>query len=601
MTKTTTIETAHPATGQGASRAGAAPHVLRGYAFVADGERGALVGPEGDYAWMCFPSWESPSVFGGLVGGTGHYIVEPAERWRVWGGYYEERSLIWRGRWTFGESVVECREALARPASTDRVVVLRRIRAVRGPARMRARLDLHAGYGVHPMTGLHLDGGIWSARSGPVHARWAGAAGATATGDGLVLMLDLREGQSHDLVLELADHRCDLPLSPGELWTATEADWHARVPDCADTLAPRDAQLAYAVMAGLTSARGGMAAAATASLPERLGEDRDYDYRYAWVRDQCYAGQAVAAHGAQPDLLDNAVRFVAERLLADGDRLRPASTVAGGPIPPERPGPLPGYPGSAFVTGNRVRDQFQLDSFGEALLLFATAARADRLPDDAARAARTAVDVVARHWERPDAGIWETQPRRWTHSRLICVAGLRAAAACLAAPAETRRWLALAESIITETTRTALDPAGYWRRAPDDGRVDAALIIPPVRGALPADDPRTVATVETVRDRLARDGFVYRYRVDDRPLGDAEGAFMLCGFFLALAEHHQGDPARAIRRFERVRSGCGTTGLFSEEYDTRQRQLRANLPQAFVHALFLESATRFTRPPPRSS
>lgn len=579
------------------------PHALREYALVADGERGALIGPGGDVAWMCFPSWESPAVFSGLVGGLGHYTVEPEERWRVWGGYYEERSLIWHSRWVFDGSVVECREALARPASRDRAVLLRQIRAVRGPVRTKVRLDLRAAFGARPLTRIRSEDGVWTGRSGPVHVRWFGAADATTAGedDGLLLIVDLDEGQTHDLVLDVAAARRDEPLRAGELWAATEADWHARVPVCADTLAPRDAQLAYAVLTGLTSGSGGMVAAVTTSLPERLGDDRDYDYRYAWIRDQCYAGQAVAAHGAQPDLLDAAVRFTAERVLADGDRLRPASTVGGGRVPAERPSALPGYPGSRFVTGNRVRDQFQLDAFGEVLLLFATAARAGRLPDEAARAARTAAAVIAEHWRRPDAGIWETEQRRWTHSRLICVAGLRGAASAIATSAEAGRWRALAESILAETTRTCLDPAGHWRRAPDDARVDASLLIPPVRGALAPDDPRTVATLEAVRDRLVRDEFVYRYRVDDRPLGDAEGAFMLCGFFLALAEHHHGEEARAVRRFERIRSGCGTTGLFTEEYDTGQRQLRANLPQAFVHALFLEAATGLSRPIPVSS
>jgi GH15 family glucan-1,4-alpha-glucosidase len=378
------------------------------------------------------------------------------------------------------------------------------------------------------------------------------------------------------------------------LWAATEADWHARVPTCDDTLAPRDAQLAYAVLTGLTSSRGGMVAAATTSLPERLGEDRNYDYRYAWIRDQCYAGQAIAAHAAQPWLLDTAVQFVAERIIADGDHLAPASTVAGDPVPAEEPLDLPGYPGSRLVTGNEITNQFQLDTYGEALHLFAAAARADRLPEDAARATRTAVAAIAAHWRRPEAGIWETEPRLWTHSRLSCVGGLRGAAAAIATTRETRRWLSLAETILAETTRTGLDPSGYWRRAPDDDREDAALLLPPVRGALSATDPRTTATLETIKDRLVRDGFVYRYRVDERPLGEAEGAFMLCGFFLALAEHHQGNAAEALRCFERIRSGCSTTGLFSEEYDVRQRQLRANLPQAFVHALLLETATRLT-------
>ncbi|POM24575.1 Trehalase [Actinomadura rubteroloni] len=356
-----------------------------------------------------------------------------------------------------------------------------------------------------------------------------------------------------------------------------------------NTAAPADCRLAYAVLHGLTAASGGMAAAVTTSLPERSGAGRNYDYRYAWIRDQCYAGEAVAAHGARLELLDSAVAFVSARVLADGDRLRPAYTVHGGPVPDERRVGLPGYPGSDVVVGNRVNRQFQLDAVGEALHLFATAASAGRLTEDAASAARVAADVIARRWERPDAGVWETEDRLWTHSRLACVAGLRAAAASLATPAEADGWRSLADAILDRTAATGLTRRGYWRRAPGDDRVDAALLVPMIRDALSAG---TDATLREIRDGLTEDGFVYRYRVGDRPLGEAEGAFMLCGFLLALAEHRAGDTAAARARFERVRSGCGTTGLFTEEYDVRQRQLRANLPQAFVHALLLETAAR---------
>ncbi|HEY7487277.1 MAG TPA: glycoside hydrolase family 15 protein [Streptosporangiaceae bacterium] len=571
------------------------PHVLREYSVTADGERGVVIGPQGDYAWMCFPSWDSPTVFGGLVGGAGFYTVQPEEEWRVWGGYYEERALIWRSRWVVGQSIVECREALARPAQRDRAVLLRRIRAVDGPARLRLHLDVRAGFGTHPMTDLHAEHGVWTGRSGPVVFRWLGAAAATVDA-GLLLTVDLAAGETHDLVLELATRPRDEPLEPDELWAATETDWRARVPACNDTLAPRDAQLAYAVLTGLTSGRGGMVAAATTSLPERLGADRNYDYRYVWVRDQCYAGLAVAVHAAQPELLDSSVRFVADRVLADGDHLAPATTVAGDPVPAEERLDLPGYPGSRVVIGNDIKSQFQLDTYGEALQLFAAAARADRLPDEAARAARTAVAAIGEHWHRPDTGIWEIGREHWTHSRLACVGGLRAAAAAIATHREAARWHALADSILAATTRAALHPSGYWRRAPGDDRVDASLLIPPVRGALPAHDPRTTATLEAVRNQLVEDGFVYRYQIDERPLGDAEGAFMLCGFFLALAEHYQGNVVQAVRGFERIRSGCSTTGLFTEEYDVHQRQLRANLPQAFVHALLLETATRLATP-----
>src|SRR5205823_3083747 len=150
----------------------------------------------------------------------------------------------------------------------------------------------------------------------------------------------------------------------------------------------RDARHAYAVLRGLTSAAGGMVAAATTSLPERAAQGRNYDYRYVWIRDQCYAGVAVGADGPHP-LLDNAVRFVAERLLEDSSQLRPAYTTTGQPVPDQRPLMLPGYPGGTDIIGNHVNTQFQLDTFGEALLLFATAARHDHLGSEHYPAIRT--------------------------------------------------------------------------------------------------------------------------------------------------------------------------------------------------------------------
>jgi GH15 family glucan-1,4-alpha-glucosidase len=334
-----------------------------------------------------------------------------------------------------------------------------------------------------------------------------------------------------------------------------------------------------------------MVAAATMSLPERADTGRNYDYRYAWIRDQAYAGIAAASAGAY-DLLDAAAGFVSARLLDDGPGLKPAYTVAGGPVPSEQTLDLAGYPGGSDKTGNWVNQQFQLDAFGEALQLLATAARLDRLTRDGWQAARAAADAIAKRWPEPDAGIWELGDHPWTHSRLACVAGLRAIAALSPADTGFGDCAALADTILAETARTAAHPDGYWQRSPDDPRPDAALLLPPVRGALPASDPRTLATLRAVRDELAREEYVYRFRHDQRPLGDAEGAFLLCGFIMALAEHQQGDELSAIRYFERNRAACGPPGLLAEEYDVVQRQLRGNLPQAFVHALLLECATQ---------
>jgi GH15 family glucan-1,4-alpha-glucosidase len=337
-----------------------------------------------------------------------------------------------------------------------------------------------------------------------------------------------------------------------------------------------------------------MVAAATMSLPERFRQGRNYDYRYVWVRDQCYAGRAAAKAGVE-GLLDDAVGFVAARLLEHGPDLRPAYTTIGGRVPDERRLELAGYPGGMDVVGNWVNSQFQLDAFGEALLLIAEAAARGRIDSDGWRAAEVAAGAIESRWGEPDAGIWELEPDEWTHSRLICAAGLRALAACTPGREPPARWLALADAITADSSARALHPSGRWQRSPRDERLDAALLLPALRGAIPPADPRSRATVEAVSRELTEDGYAYRYRPDERPLGEAEGAFLLCGFILSLAYAQQGKPVAAARWFERNRAACGPPGLLSEEFDVAQRQLRGNLPQAFVHALLLECAVELAQ------
>ncbi|WAP53729.1 glycoside hydrolase family 15 protein [Streptomyces sp. S465] len=571
------------------------PWTLREYAFLGDGERGALVGPRGEMAWLCAPRWHSDAVFSTLIGGPGEYLLGPEDHWNVWGGFYEEGTLIHVGRWVTGDGVIECREALAVPAAPDRLVLLRRIRAVRGDAHVRLRLDVRPGFGAHTMTGMRQERGIWSAHGGGLHLRLVGAADATPGRPGVLEARPVvTAGHTHDLVLEIGTGAGTEELDPKRLWEATERHWAGAVPDCSELAAPRDARHAYAILRGLTSSSGAMVAAATTSLPERAESGRNYDYRFAWIRDQCYAGLAVAAHGPHP-LLDAGVGFVTERLLADGGDLRPAYTVDGDTVAEERSLPLPGYPGGTDRVGNRAGRQFQLDSFGEILQLYAAAARLDRLEGDARRALDVAAAAVERDWTRPDAGLWELENHWWTHSRLCAVAGLRAAAREVRDRAAARHWDGLAEAILRETRRRCLSPRGHWCRAEDDAGPEAALLLPLARGCLPPDDPSGPRTRRFIEARLSQDGYLYRFGHGDQRLGEAEGAFLLCGFMMALAAHHQRDTLSAFRWFERTRAACGPPGLFAEEYDVRQRQLRGNLPQAFVHAQLLEAAVRLMR------
>ncbi|MGI5347550.1 glycoside hydrolase family 15 protein [Streptomyces sp. CA-250714] len=585
---------------------GMEPWALREYAFLGDGERGALISPRGELVWLCAPRWDSDAVFSQLIGGAGHYTVRPADNWQVSGGFYENGTLVRVSRWVTSQAVLITREALALPSDPERLVLLRQVSVERAPssgAGVRLVLDPRPGFGHSAPGGWQRSeqwagpddaAPVWTASGGGLRVRWCGAPEAGPDADGALRgAFTLREGERRDLVLEIATERAASTgsLEPRGLWEETRRRWRQTVPDCDSLLAPRDARQAYAVLHGLTSGAGGMVAAATTSLPEHAGEGRNYDYRYAWLRDQSYAGIAVAAHGPHP-LLDSACDFVTARVLEDGDALRPAYTVTGEPVPAGRSLGLPGYPGGSDRVGNQAGRQFQLDTFGEVLQLYAAAARHGHLENrDVRRAADVAVTAVERNWQRPEAGLWELEERWWTHSRLSVVTGLRALAAQLPGRAAERP-RALAEAVLAETRARCLRPDGAWARAADDPKVDAGLLLPLARGCLAGDDPSTARTVAAVERELAEDGYVYRFRHDGRPLAEAEGAFLLCGFMMSLVSHHLGDRPAAYRWFERNRAAYGPPALYAEEFDVEQRQLRGNLPQAFVHALLLENAVR---------
>lgn len=573
------------------------PHVLREYALLADGRRGALVGPRGDICWMCAPSWESDAVFSSLIGGVGSYRVMPTGRF-VWGGQYEIGSLIWRSSWVTERGVATCREALAYPGDPHRAVILRRVEPPPAPVTFQVRWHAAAGFGTRPIEQLRRVGpGVWTARSGPLYLRILGAPELRADGAGepggvLSGELHLSAGEGRDLVMEISDEALPEALPDAKaLWRATETAWRRAVPHVEGTLADRDATHARAVIRGMTDPGGGMVAAATMSLPERAEQGRNYDYRYVWIRDQAIAGQAAAAVGAD-DLLSDAVAFATERVASDGPSLAPAYTLAGSAIPGERTVDLAGYPGGYDIAGNHVAHQFQLDVFGEVLLLLAAAHRSGLVNGETGRAADTVAAAIAARWGEPDAGIWELAPRKWTHSRLICAAGLRALAASGAPRDRVAQWRSLADRIVADTERLGAGPDGRWQRSDNDSRVDAALLLPLIHDPTPAGRLRMSATIRAIERDLVDDFYVYRFRHGDGALADAEGAFLLCGFTMAMAKHRMGDRIAAARYFERNRAACGPPGLFSEEFDVGQRQMRGNLPQTFVHAMLMECAAR---------
>jgi GH15 family glucan-1,4-alpha-glucosidase len=568
------------------------PAVLREHSLIADGERGAVIGPHGNIVWMCLPRWHDEPVFAALIGGLGHYTVTPSDSWNVWGGSYLPGSLIWCGRWVTTHSIIECEDSLSYPGDRDAAVILRRIRTMSGPAQVTVSCQLSSGFDSHLLSEAQKADGVWTGQVDDVRMRWQGAHDAELDTDGcLRFELELEQGEEHTLALELSrSPLSETPVDAAELLESTYRSWDRTVAEVDRPGTNGDILQSYAVLAGLTSQDNGMVAAATMSLPERPKAHRDYDYRYAWIRDQCYAGQAVARLGPNP-LLEAALTFVSDRINEHGTDLRPAYRVDGGDLPDEHRVGLLGYPGGTNIAGNWVNDQFQLDTPGEALNLFAKAAELDRMNDRRWQAVTTCVRIIEERWQHPDAGVWELEDGQWTHSRLACVSGLRSIARHTTG-GEAARWQALAEEILADISAGGTDAEGVWQQLPDRAGTDAAILLPLVRGALPVDDPRTVATLRAVQRDLNRDGHIFRFRHGGRRLGDAEGSFTVCGFITALAAADQGDLPGAIHFFERARSAKTSSGLFTEEFDVRSHQLRGNLPQAFVHALFIETAMR---------
>ena len=513
------------------------PHTLRDYAILADGCRGALIGPRGDISWMCAPGWDSPAVLSHLVGGDGLYALTPTDTF-VWGGSYEPGSLIWRSRWVTHSCVIESREALAFPGDPHRLVLLRRIEAGQQPAEVAAVLRLSGDFGQTPMTRPQLDdSGCWTSRVGSLYLRWSGAPEARWEDHALRAEFRIDPGRHHDLVLEVSDRPLPDPDPPEMAWSATENAWQQAIPDLGRTAAPRDAAHAYAILKGLTTPGGGMVAAATLGLPERAEAGKNYDYRYSWIRDQTYAGLACAVDEPYP-LLDDALAFTTARLLEHGDQIAPGYRTDGNNIPGEDTLDLPGYPGGSDVVGNWVRGQFQLDSIGEMLQLLAAGARFDRLNLDNVKAIDVAIGTIEKRWTEPEAGIWELDPAWWTQSRLSAVAGLRAISGHLGGR-QAGTTSGLADTILAETSRRCLADDGSWKRSPAHSGVDASLLLPAVRGGLAADDPRTLATLARVEADLVQDFHVYRY--PRRPSAPRPSR----GFLHALRLHAQPRPPPA--------------------------------------------------------
>ena len=347
---------------------------------------------------------------------------------------------------------------------------------------------------------------------------------------------------------------------------------------------------------------GAVVAAATTSLPERLGGPRNWDYRYCWLRDATFSLDALIRAGYAEEAA--AWRDWLLRVAA-GD---PAQLqIVYGPAGERRLTELQldwldGYEGSRPVRiGNAASSQVQLDVYGEVLDALQRARHAGMPSDPSAwPLLRALIDYVEAHWHEPDQGIWEVRsgPRHFTHSKVmawVCIDRAIRVVERYGREGPVERWRKLRTDIHDDICRRGTDPVrGCFVRAYGSSDLDASLLLLPIVGFLPPDDQRVVRTVEAVQRELSDDGLLRRYRPDDQGNADGldgdEGVFLACNFWLVDALALLGRREEAVRLYQRLLGLRNDVGLLSEEYDPAHDRLVGNFPQAFSHVGLVNSA-----------
>ena len=584
------------------------PSRIEDYALIGDCHTAALVARSGSIDWLCFPRFDSAACFAALLGNEehGHWSITPADEIRRTRRSYRDGTLVLETDYeTAGGavSVIDCMPPRSQAADLVRIVV-----GQRGQVRMRMQLVIRFDYGsIVPWVRRTADG--ICAVAGPdtltlrsdVELRnenfTTEAEFTVAAGQRVHFVLTWHP--SHEAASVTGD--AETLLAQTEQWWR---EWSGR---CTYSGPYRENVVRSLItLKALTYApTGGIAAAATTSLPEQIGGVRNWDYRYCWVRDATFTlyalmlGGYTAEAAAWRDWLLRAVAGKPSQLnimygLAGERRLTELEL-----------GWLPGYEGSAPVrTGNAAWEQFQLDVYGELLDAMYLARRGGLAPDENAwRVERALTDYLEQTWSEPDNGIWEVRgpKRHFTHSKVmawVAVDRMVKAVENFGLQGPVERWRSLRSQIHDEVCREGFDPkqnsfVQYYGGA----ELDGSLLMIPLVGFLPPSDPRVGGTVNAIERDLMAEGFVLRYRtqprIDGLPPGDA--AFLPCSFWLAdnLTLQGRGDEAR--RLFERLLSLCNDVGLLAEEYDPAARRLLGNFPQAFSHVALINTACNLSQ------
>jgi GH15 family glucan-1,4-alpha-glucosidase len=581
------------------------------YGAIGDGRTVALVARDGSIDWLCLPDLDSTSVFGSVLDAErgGRFELQPDIRAQVTRRYRPETNVL-ETTFTTERGVVQVTDAMALPSSAlgPTRELVRRIDALAGAVPMRWSVEPRFGYGARTPR-LERRGGVPVAldrRNALAVCSWE--AGDPQILDGAVSGCFEASGSSSALIALCAAHQEPLVLPTREDVEArldgTTAYWQEWAARRTYDGPWRDAVVRSALALKLLvhASSGAIAAAATTSLPEEIGGERNWDYRYSWVRDSAFTLEALLHLGC-PTEADAFFWWLLHASQLTTPRLQVLYRLDGGEPEPERTLDLDGYRRSRPVrVGNEAARQTQLDIYGSllqtAVIYVQEGGRLDR---DTGRRLAGIADLVCRSWPEPDSGIWEvrSEPAQFTHSKMMCWVALdRALRLCEegAIPAKhastwNRERLAIGDFI--ETRCWSPEMRSYTRQA--EGRdLDASLLLGVLFGYVSPVPDRLARTVDAVRRDLGRGPLLSRYDGDDG-LGGTEGAFLCCSFWLADALARTGRVDEASGLMDELLGLANDVGLYAEELDAHTGELLGNTPQALVHLALVNAAVSIAR------
>ncbi len=582
---------------------------IEDYALIGDLETAALVSRAGSIDWLCWPTFSSGACFAALLGTAenGYWSLAPEGKLRERRRRYRQDTMILETTFVTGGGEVLLIDFM--PPRGEHSDVIRMVRGIRGTVKMRLECALRFDYGL-TVPWVTSENNELRAIAGPnmavLRCQCLQGQGAQLHGEDMktTSAFIVREGDALCFSLTYASSVEEMPppVDPEKELSDTETFWTEWSSRSKYKGPYRDAvQRSLLTLKALTyGPTGGIVAAPTTSLPERIGGERNWDYRYCWLRDTAftllilmlagYTEEAISwrmwllrAIAGAPDQMQTLYGINGERQLREW--------IAAW---------LPGYEGSQPVRiGNAASEQFQLDVYGEvAAALNRTPEVDDDLSMPAGALQAELIDHLCKIWPLPDEGIWETRGGRkqFVHSKMMAWVALDRAVKNhqrFDGKGDEKRWRKNADMLHKEILKKGFNKRlNAFTQSYGDKTLDASVLRMVLAGFLPPEDPRVIGTVDAIQKYLMPDGLVLRY--DPKKSADGlkggEGAFLACSFWLVIALHLIGRREEAKTLFERLLALCNDVGLLSEEYDPKAKRMLGNFPQALSHIGLVHAA-----------